>query len=154
MKRIFFPVIILCSAFALFAQPKSGPIMTFETTEIDYGTITKGADPLRVFKFTNTGTEPLSIYDAHGSCGCTIPSFKKEPIQPGETSEIEVRYDTERLDYFEKTITISNNEHGVKYRLLTIKGTVVKPDAEAPTGITTPGTQAPSGNDSGSMPEH
>jgi hypothetical protein len=100
-----------------------GPVMTFEKTEIDYGTIAQGADPLRRFKFKNTGTEPLIIKEAHGSCGCTVPSYKKEPIAPGETSEIEVRYDTQRPGEFTKSVTITTNEVAAS-RVLVIKGKV------------------------------
>lgn len=107
-----------------------GPVMTFEKTEMDYGTITQGADPLRRFKFKNTGTEPLVIKNARGSCGCTVPSFKKEPIAPGETSEIEVRYDTQRIGEFQKSITIETNE-GEQPRMLMIKGKVNEKVVEA-----------------------
>ncbi len=106
-----------------------GPVMTFEKTEVDYGTITQGADPLRRFKFKNTGTEPLVIKNARGSCGCTVPSFKKEPIAPGETSEIEVRYDTQRIGDFQKSVTIDTNE-GEQPRILMIKGHVNEKVAE------------------------
>ena len=107
-----------------------GPVMTFEKTEIDYGTIAQGADPLRRFKFKNTGTEPLVIKNARGSCGCTVPSFKKEPIAPGETSEIEVRYDTQRIGDFSKSVTIETNE-GDQARVLMIKGKVNEKVVEA-----------------------
>jgi hypothetical protein len=107
-----------------------GPVMTFEKTEVDYGTIAQGADPLRRFKFKNTGTEPLTIKNARGSCGCTVPSYKKEPIAPGETSEIEVRYDTQRIGDFSKSVTIETNE-GEQPRVLMIKGKVTEKVAEA-----------------------
>mgnify|MGYP002626399014 CR=1 FL=1 len=54
--------------------PVEGPKMTFETETIDYGTIVQGADPYRFFKFENTGTEPLVIKHAKGSCDCTYLS--------------------------------------------------------------------------------
>jgi hypothetical protein len=107
-----------------------GPVMTFEKMEIDYGTIAQGADPLRRFKFKNTGTEPLTIKNARGSCGCTVPSYKKEPIAPGETSEIEVRYDTQRIGDFAKSVTIETNE-GDNARVLMIKGKVTEKVVEA-----------------------
>ncbi len=107
-------------------QPAEGPVMTFETTEIDYGTIEKGSDPLRVFKFKNTGTEPLVIKNARGSCGCTVPKWPKEPIMPGEEGVIEVRYDTNRIGPFTKTVTITTNE-AVERHILRIKGKVVSP---------------------------
>ena len=107
-----------------------GPVMTFEKMEIDYGTIAQGADPLRRFKFKNTGTEPLIINNARGSCSCTVPSYKKEPIAPGETGEIEVRYDTQRIGDFAKSVTIETNE-GANARVLMIKGKVNEKIVEA-----------------------
>ena len=103
--------------------------MTFEKTEIDYGTIAQGSDPLRKFKFKNTGTEPLVIKNARGSCGCTVPTYKKEPISSKESGEIEVRYDTQRVGPFTKTVTIETNE-GEQPRVLTIKGIVTEKKVE------------------------
>ena len=114
-----------------------GPVMTFEKTEVDYGTIAQGADPLRRFKFKNTGTEPLIIKNARGSCGCTVPSYKKEPIAPGESSEIEVRYDTQRIGDFSKSITIETNENE-QSRVLMIKGHVNEKVAEAGVPVNAP----------------
>lgn len=111
------------------AQKVGGPVMTFEKVEIDYGTIAQNSDPLRKFKFKNTGTEPLVIKNARGSCGCTVPNYKKEPVASKESGEIEVRYDTQRVGAFVKTITIETNE-GEQPRVLTIKGTVIEKKAE------------------------
>ena len=145
----FSMVALLCafaSAQAVVAEPAkavSGPVMTFEKTDIDYGTIAQGADPLRKFKFKNTGTEPLVIKNARGSCGCTVPAYKKEPVMPGETSEIEVRYDTQRVGPFSKSVTIETNE-GDQARVLAIHGTVNEKPAEvgvptnAPSILSTP----------------
>ena len=111
------------------AQKVGGPVMTFEKTEIDYGTIAQGSDPLRKFKFKNTGTEPLVIKNARGSCGCTVPTYKKEPISAKESGDIEVRYDTQRVGPFTKTVTIETNE-GEQPRVLTIKGVVTEKKVE------------------------
>ncbi|MCB0517577.1 MAG: DUF1573 domain-containing protein [Lewinellaceae bacterium] len=108
-----------------------GPVMTFETTEVDYGEILQGADPLRVFKFKNTGDEPLIISKAKGSCGCTVPSYPKEPILPGESANIEVRYDTNRIGPFQKTVTLTTNESTPDHTLK-IKGKVnAKPSEDS-----------------------
>ena len=123
-----FAMVVLVAIVAK-AQKAGGPVMTFEKTEIDYGTIVQGADPLRKFKFKNTGTEPLVIKTARGSCGCTVPNYKKEPVMPGETAEVEVRYDTQRPGPFTKTVTIETNE-GDQPRVLTIRGTVNEKKAE------------------------
>ncbi len=113
----------LVGTYYVAAQAVNGPVMTFDVTTIDYGTIEKGADPLRKFKFTNTGNEPLIIKTAKGSCGCTVPTYPKEPIMPGESSVIEVRYDTQREGVFTKTVTLTTNE-ATDTRMLTIKGEV------------------------------
>lgn len=87
-----------------------GPVMSFPEMIVDYGTIEQHGDPLRVIEFTNTGDGPLVIKSARGSCGCTVPTWQKEPIMPGETSKIEIRYDTKRLGKINKTVTITTNE--------------------------------------------
>jgi hypothetical protein len=107
---------------------EGGAEMTFEKTTVDYGNINQGDDPYRVFKFTNTGTEPLIIKKAKGSCGCTVPTYPKEPIAPGASAEIKVRYDTKRIGKINKSITLQTNA-GVK--LLKIAGNVKKKAAPA-----------------------
>lgn len=110
-------------------NPTSGPQMEFENTTIDYGTIEQNADPYRVFTFANTGDEPLVIKHAKGSCGCTVPQWPKEPIAPGATGEIKVRYDTKRIGAFTKRVTLTTNVEGDNI-VLTIKGKVEKPSEE------------------------
>ena len=131
MKKLFsILTVLMCVASFAKAQSAAGPVMVFDKTEIDYGTIAQNSDPLRKFKFKNTGTEPLVIKNAQGSCGCTVPSYKHEPVMPGESSEIEVRYATDRIGAFTKTVTLTTNE-GTPTRVLTIKGTVLEKKAEA-----------------------
>ena len=90
------------------------------------------------FKFTNTGKEPLIISDAKGSCGCTTPNWPKEPIRPGETGVIKVKYATDRIGAFEKTITLTSNAD-TPSKVIKIKG-VVNPD---PAGTTTAAPAVP-----------
>lgn len=106
-----------------------GPNMEFEAVEVDYGTIEQGSDPLRVFNFTNVGDEPLIISRAKGSCGCTVPKYPQDPILPGETAKIEVRYDTNRIGPFQKTVTLTTNEANPTHTLK-IKGKVNKKPTE------------------------
>jgi Protein of unknown function (DUF1573) len=119
------------AAKAATPAPAAGAVATFEKTEIDYGKIKQGSEPLRVFAFKNTGSEPLTISNAQGSCGCTVPTYPKEPIMPGQTSKIEVRYDTQRLGGFTKTVTLTTNEANPT-RVLTIKGEVETPAPATP----------------------
>lgn len=107
------------------APAKKGPIMSLESLTVDYGTIEENAEPLRIVKFTNTGEEPLIITNARGSCGCTVPQWPKQPIMPGETSQIEIRYDTKRVGPFNKTVRITTNENNDGHTI-TVKGKVVK----------------------------
>ena len=126
MKKINSLLVLLLSVSMIWAQQTEpapavpaanevkevtgGPIMSLESDVIDYGNIEYNGDPLRSVAFTNTGTEPLLITNAKGSCGCTVPEWPREPILPGETSEIKVRYDTKRPGAINKTVKITTNE--------------------------------------------
>ncbi len=127
MKKLFGLLLFLSLAVAGFAQ--DGPVMSFESMEVDYGKIEQNADGNRKFVFTNTGTEPLVIKNARGSCGCTVPTWPKEPIMPGEKASIDVKYDTNRVGPFTKTITLTTNE-AIGTKMLTIKGEVLKKEAD------------------------
>ncbi len=105
--------------------------IVFDNLEINYGEIPKGDDGLRVFKFKNTGNSPLIISDIKRSCGCTTPEFTKEPIMPGEKGEIFVRYDTQRVGLFNKTLTVYSNDPINKSVQLKILG-VIKDLQEIP----------------------
>ena len=108
-----------------FAQTGSagGAEITFDTEVIDYGTIAQNADGVRTFKFTNTGNAPLIISNAKGSCGCTVPTWPKQPINPGEQSEIKVKYATNRPGPINKSVTVMSNA-STPSKVLRIKGNV------------------------------
>lgn len=108
------------------ATPKlEGAGIVFENETIDYGTIEHNSDGARKFVFTNNGNKPLIISSAQGSCGCTVPTTPKEPIAPGAKGEIGVKYATDRVGAFTKTVTVSSNAEGQPTKVLTIKGTVL-----------------------------
>ena len=107
-----------------------GPGMVFENETIDYGTIQHNADGKREFVFTNNGNKPLIITNAQGSCGCTVPTYPKEPIAPGAKAVIGVKYATDRVGAFTKTVTLTSNAAQGESKTLTIKGNVL-PDAPA-----------------------
>jgi len=102
-----------------------GAGMLFETETIDYGTIAHNADGKREFVFVNNGTKPLIITNTTGSCGCTVPTTPKEPIAPGAKGVIGVKYATDRVGAFTKTVTVTSNAEGQPTKILTIKGTVL-----------------------------
>ena len=139
MKNLIFVAVFSMFAISMYGQqgaekpasdakqtePTSveGPVMTLESTTVEYGDIVQGSDPLRSVSFTNTGTEPLVISNAKGSCGCTVPTWPREPIAPGETGAIEIRYDTKRLGGINKTVKLTTNDATGTY-VLRVKGNI------------------------------
>lgn len=107
-----------------------GPGMLFENETIDYGTIPHNSDGKREFVFVNNGNKPLLIESTQGSCGCTVPSKPEGAIAPGAKGVIGVKYATDRVGPFTKTVTIKSNAAGQETKVVTIKGTVL-PDAPA-----------------------
>ena len=84
--------------------------MVFDTYEHDFGTMDEGDAVTHVFKFTNTGSEPLILDKCKGSCGCTVPQCPKEPIAPGASGEIEVKFNSKgKKNSQTKTVTINAN---------------------------------------------
>ncbi|MDA9773638.1 DUF1573 domain-containing protein [Saprospiraceae bacterium] len=144
MKNLFLVCLLVLgvSAFATAQQtpapvtdqtemPAEGPVMSFETPNCDFGTIEQNSDRDRFVKFTNTGTEPLVISNARGSCGCTVPVWPKEPIMPGEAGEIKITYATNRLGKINKTVTLTTNEGG-KPHVIKVLGMVNKKEDAVP----------------------
>lgn len=86
------------------------PVIKFNETEYDFGTIKDGDKPETVFKITNEGEADLIIINAQGSCGCTVPEWPKEPIKPGETAEMKVTFDSSnKPGQQQKTVTLTTN---------------------------------------------
>ena len=106
MKK--FALMALIAFIGFTAQAQQAKI-SFKSETVDYGTIAKGSDGVRVFEFTNTGDAPLIITNVKSSCGCTVPKKPEGPIAPGESSTIEVKYDTNRVGPIRKTITVTSN---------------------------------------------
>jgi len=122
MKNLLFLFIAITSGF-IFSQ-EEGPKIEFESLEINYGQISKGDNGVRVFKFSNIGSEPLIISKVYSSCGCTIPKKPSSPINPGKGDEIQVKYDTNRVGPIKKTITVLSNAINSPTMSLKITGNV------------------------------
>jgi hypothetical protein len=120
MKKTFTKILALCflvagTSLAVNAQKTMGPEFAPDATVVDFGEVDNTKDPgFRVLKFRNTGSAPLMITNAVGSCGCTIPEWPKEPIKPGATAEIKIKYDITRVGTISKTVTITTNEEESK----------------------------------------
>ena len=108
MKKLALFLFVSTFALAVHAQEKVAKI-DFKEDTIDYGEIAQGSNGLRVFEFTNTGNAPLVISNVSSSCGCTVPKWTSEPVQPGQKGTIEVKYDTKRVGPIRKTVTVSSN---------------------------------------------
>ena len=134
MKKLFLVCLIaMMTMGAVNAQekkseaqetPQHGPKIVFAEREHNYGTIQKGGDGNCEFVFTNEGNEPLILSNVKASCGCTTPSRTKEPIMPGKTGTIKVRYNTNNVGSFTKTITVTSNAIDSPRVTLKIKGKV------------------------------
>jgi hypothetical protein len=99
MKKYFFLLIVLAFAAEGFAQATTakanGPVITFEKKTHDFGDITQGDKVEQVFKFTNTGTEPLIITNVQVTCGCTTPKgWPRDPIAAGGKGEITIAFNS------------------------------------------------------------
>ena len=129
MKKLIAVLLIGIISFGAFAQDKVAKIK-FNKTIIDYGTIEKGADGTKTFEFTNTGDAPLVISKVNSSCGCTVPKKPDGAIMPGETGEIQVKYDTNRVMPIRKTITVLSNAETPTVALK-IKGNVIDPASKS-----------------------
>lgn len=100
------------------------PVFDFDYTEFDFGTIKQGQKVKKTFTFNNTGNAALAIIDAKGSCGCTVPTYPKDPIAPGDKGEIEVVFDSAgKSGEQNKTITITANTSPTS-TVLTLKGNI------------------------------
>ena len=136
MKKIIFLLFIGIASLSVNGQTQeeikkdfTGPVFEFENEVIDYGDIAVNSDGNRVFKFKNIGKSPLIISNVKGSCGCTVPTKPEEPIMPGETGEIKVKYATNRVGPFSKTVTITSNAYEPTV-VLKIKGRVLENETD------------------------
>jgi hypothetical protein len=133
MKKHLFVFLFFLSMVSLaFAQTKpapgskvSGPATVWDKMEHNFGDIPKDVPVAVSFTVKNTGNAPLIISDVRPSCGCTTPSYTKDPILPGKTGVVKAQYNAAAGGPFNKTITVITN--GVKpNEVLTIKGSVIE----------------------------
>jgi len=130
MKKIVLALSFVTLVFMFSsAQEKIGnnpnaPVIDFDKLVHDYGTIYQNGNGVCKFKFTNTGKEPLILSKPKSSCGCTVPTWPKHPILPGQTEEIKVTYATKRIGPINKNVTIYSNAKN-KQVILRIKGKVI-----------------------------
>jgi hypothetical protein len=134
MKKIVLTMLlVLAVVFGASAQEKkaSNKInakgtqaqITFTEMEHNYGNVEKGGNGVCEFVYKNTGKAPLMLTNVRSSCGCTIPSWSREPLMPGKTASIKVKYNTNNVGPINKSITVESNAANGKV-ILKIKGQV------------------------------
>ncbi|MCX2740466.1 DUF1573 domain-containing protein [Pontibacter anaerobius] len=104
------PNVVATAAEGEAATAENAPVMTFEQTEFDFGTIKQGETIEHTFEFTNTGSTPLVIESASATCGCTVPEWTKTPVAPGEKGTVAVKFNsTGKMGQQQPTVTIRAN---------------------------------------------
>ena len=107
------------------AVPENG--VKFNEVVHNFGQVEYNSDVKYTFEFKNTSKEPVAIKDVGTSCGCTTPSYSKEPVAPGKTGSVTAKYDSSRIGAFTKTLTVYINNDQIK---LMIRGTVLPPKSD------------------------
>lgn len=133
-------LIIVCLSCISRTQTKEDLIageltkMTFKKEVYDFGEIPARRSISTVFQFSNTGKSPLLIKEVTTSCGCTVPEWPKDIIEPNENGEIKIVYDAKYPGRFNKTITVVYNGKDSP-QILSIKGEVFYPKTDGETSI-------------------
>ena len=132
IQRIQLILLILVIAGHSHAMSNDGPVeknetkasIEWEKTSYDFGQIVKNSPADVEFEFKNNSMVPLVINSVKPSCGCTVADYPKEPVQPGKSAAITVKYNTRSIGHFAKSIIVSTNAVEGETRLV-IKGEVI-----------------------------
>ena len=149
MKRVLLAFVLLLGT-TVYAQQDTAkhvnpnaPKIKFKEEAHEFGTIVEGPQATYDFHFKNEGKEPLVLSNVRASCGCTVPTWPKEPVLPGKESVITATYNTQgRVGKFTKTITVESNADGGN-KVVTITGEVIKPEADKSIPLAAPSMLAP-----------
>ena len=143
MKR-YFLLSLLFIAFSQIIKAQDGAEISFAEEKFNFGELEEGPKVSHEFTFVNTGKEPLVLTNVKASCGCTTPSWPKDPILPGEEGVILVTYNTsKRPGSFNKSITITSNALTAS-KVIFISGNVIAVPEEETMPIKQPLMMAPS----------
>ncbi len=126
-NALFSLIIALLSSASVLAQAENAPEFKFDETKHDFGDISQGDVVEHQFKFTNTGKEPLIISRIVTTCGCTAPTWPKEPIKPGESGKIKIVFNsTGKIGRQNKVVTILSNSVNQKEQLFIVANIIPK----------------------------
>ena len=130
MKKAF-SLFVALFAFVAVSYAQKG-VTKFASETHDFGKIEQGKPATYTFEFKNTGTDPIIISDATASCGCTKPTFSREPIMPGKAGSVSATYNAAAMGPFNKSVTVTSNGENPSV-VLYLKGEVVSKEAAAQT---------------------
>jgi hypothetical protein len=112
-------------------SPENAAKIEFEEEVFDFGSLVEGESVEHVFKFKNSGQNPLIISHAQGSCGCTVPEWPSEPIAPGGEGEIKVKFSSKgKQGEQDKTVTVSANTIPNKTTIRIVGAVETNPETE------------------------
>lgn len=126
MKKIL-SLFVALFAFVAVGYAQKG-VTKFASETHDFGKIEQGKPATYMFEFKNTGTDPIIISDATASCGCTKPTWSREPIMPGKTGSVSATYNAAAMGPFNKSVTVTSNGE-TQSVVLYLKGEVVSKEA-------------------------
>ncbi|MBS1680717.1 MAG: DUF1573 domain-containing protein [Bacteroidetes bacterium] len=114
MNKTIVTVLFFLGLFTSLWAQKTGPAIAWEETTFDFGDITQGEKKEHIYKFSNSGTEPLVITNVEVTCGCTTPKgWPRDPINPGGKGEVTIRFDsTHKIGRQTKVAVIVSNATG------------------------------------------
>jgi hypothetical protein len=134
MKKLFTAIMLVMLGAGAYAQdqtaPKKESAVKFNEYTFDFGEVAYGSDVSHVFSFKNVSSAPVAVKNVGTSCGCTTPSYSKEPVMPKKSGQITAKYDSTRPGPFTKTLTVSLNDEEIT---LVIRGTVKQMENTQPT---------------------
>ena len=121
-NSLFSLFIVLLSSASVYAQVNNGPDFKFDETKHDFGDIIQGDKVEHSFKFTNSGKEPLVISRIVTTCGCTAPTWSKEPIKPGESGKIKIVFNSTGKIGRQKRAVFYCRQYHSEIRLISLQG--------------------------------
>ena len=139
MKKIIYSAIFLF-AVGVFTNAQQITLKNIKDNTLDYGKVKQNENGERIVQFKNTGDKPLIISNVQSTCGCTVPSWPKDPIMPGKKGEIKIVYNTKNVGSINKTITINSNDVKVPALAVHVTGMVEAVQTAAAATMPAPAT--------------
>ena len=127
IASLIFILLTACVSKSEQQAKQLGNEIYFAQTTIDYGQIREGSEGLYNIEFKNLADHPIVINRVRSSCGCTVPSWSREPIEPGSGGKIQVKYNTELTGSFMKSVYVYSSAANSPVKL-TVKGKVLPVD--------------------------